>query len=209
MNKQAALLVLLGLTGNFSHAQAPTVTFSPERFKSHVEFLADDLLEGRETGTRGYDIAARYVASQFEAFGLEPGGVDGSWFQPVTMQRTARGAGGSLTLSGPAGEKQFAHGDNVLLGISTREASLDVSAPLVFVGFGLEDKRLGLDDYRGLNVKGAIVVTLRGFPKGLPSEEGAHVSAQKAKVAQSHGAIGMFSVRDILTYLTRKLAAGK
>jgi hypothetical protein len=194
MNQQVALLVFLGLTVAVVHAETPAVTFSPERFRSHVEFLADDLLEGRETGTRGYDIAARYVASQFRAYGLEPGGHDGSWFQPVTLQRTTRAGNSSLTISGPGGDRQFAHADNVLLGVSPHETSLDVSAPLVFVGFGLEDKRLGLDDYRGLDVKGAIVVALRGFPKGLPSEEGAHVNARKARMAQRHGAIGMFIV---------------
>lgn len=175
-------------------AEPANPTFPPEKFRAHVTFLADELLEGRETGTRGYDIAARYVASQFESFGLEPGGVDGSYFQPVTFQRTVRGEGAALTLIGAGGERRFAHADHVLIGISPRERTQDVTARLVFVGYGLEDKRLGLDDYRGLDVRGAIVVTLRGFPKSLPSEEGAHVSAQKAKVAQKHGAIGLFSV---------------
>jgi hypothetical protein len=192
--KRTILALAACLVPVVSLAEPAAPVFTPERFRAHVEFLADDLLEGRETGTRGYDIAARYVASQFESFGLEPGGVDGSWFQPVTLQRTTRGEGGALTLTGPGGETRFAHGDNVLVGISPREATIDVSARLVFVGYGLEDKRLGLDDYRGLDVKGAIVVLLRGFPKGIPSEEGAHVGAQKAKVAQKHGAVGILSV---------------
>ena len=64
-----------------SFAQAAP-EFTAEGFRSHVAFLADDLLEGRETGTRGYDIAARYVATQFEGLGLKPAGADG-WYQPV------------------------------------------------------------------------------------------------------------------------------
>ena len=96
--------------------------FSPERFRAHVEFLADDLLEGRETGTRGYDIAARYVATQFEAYGLKPGGVNDSWYQPVTFQVTTRGNEPTwVTIEGPAGEQRFNHKDNVLVALSSQD----------------------------------------------------------------------------------------
>lgn len=179
-------------------AEPADPTFSPERVRGHVTFLADDLLEGRDTGSRGYEIAARYVATQFESFGLKPGGDDGTWYQRVTFQQTDRvAASGAITISGPKGETRFAHADNVLVWLNPEELKLDVSAPLVFVGYGVEDKRLGLDDYRGLDVKGKIVVTLRGFPKGLPSEEGAHVSASKFEIAEKHGAIGLVSVATL------------
>ena len=59
--------------------------FSAERMRAHVAFLSDDLLEGREPGTRGYDIAARYVAAQFAQMGLKPGGEDGGWYQQVPL----------------------------------------------------------------------------------------------------------------------------
>lgn len=203
MNKKTSF-VLAAFVSIGCQAQAATPTFSPERVRAHVTFLADDLLEGRETGTRGHEIAARYVATQFESFGLKPGGENGSWFQQVTLQRTARGADrGWLDIIGPNGQKRFAHADNALVWLNSREADFDISAPVVFVGYGIEDKRLGLDDYRGLKVKGCIVVTLRGFPKGFPSEEGAHVSAEKAKVAQAHGAIGMLSVATLQSEKTQ------
>lgn len=63
-------------------APAAGQTFSSERIRADVTFLSDDLLEGRATGTRGYDIAARYVATQFEAIGLKPGGTKG-WYQTI------------------------------------------------------------------------------------------------------------------------------
>jgi hypothetical protein len=190
------LAVILSLVAACSAQQAPPAasapTFTPERFRAHGAFLADDLLEGRDTGTRGHEIAARYVASEFDSYGLKPGGTDGSWFQQVPFQKTTRGANqGSITITGPNGEKRFKHADNVLISASSREAKVDFSAPLVFVGFGLEDERLGLDDYRGLDVKDRIVVALRGYPKGLPTEEGAHLSASRGKIAQKHGALGM------------------
>jgi Zn-dependent M28 family amino/carboxypeptidase len=175
-------------------AQEASPRFSPEGVRAHVTFLADDLLEGRKTGTSGYEIAARYVAAQFEAYGLEPGGSDG-WFQQVTFQQTERGAQpGSVTISGPAGERSWAHATDVMVGMNPNELLLDVSAPLVFVGYGIENERFGLDDYRGLDVKGKVVVALRGFPKGLPSEEGSHLGATKLEVAQKHGAIGYVGV---------------
>ena len=55
-------------------AQQAVPAFTPDAFRAHVAFLADDLLEGRDAGSRGYEIAARYVASRFEALGLKPAG---------------------------------------------------------------------------------------------------------------------------------------
>ncbi|MEJ0084179.1 MAG: M28 family metallopeptidase [Pseudomonadota bacterium] len=179
-------------------AQSTEPAFSADRVRAHVAFLADDLLEGRDTGSRGNEIAARYVANQFASFGLKPGGENGTWYQRVTFQQTKRTAdAGSITISGPAGEKNFPHAGDVLVGLNGREPKLDISAPLVFVGYGVEDARFKLDDYRGLDVKGKIVVVLRGFPKGLPSEEGAHMAANKDKVAEKHGAIGMLAVSTL------------
>jgi Zn-dependent M28 family amino/carboxypeptidase len=179
-------------------AQSTQPGFSPERIRAHVAFLADDLLEGRDTGSRGHEIAARYVANQFAGFGLKPGGENGTWYQRVTFQQTNRTADpGAITIAGPAGEHRYPHASDVLIGLNGREPKLDVSAPLVFVGYGVENERFKLDDYRGLDVKGKIVVVLRSFPKGLPSEEGAHIAATKGLAAEKHGAIGMLAVSTL------------
>ena len=175
--------------------------FTPERIKAHVSFLADDLLEGRETGTRGYAIAANYVAQQFAALGLKPAGDAGGWFQQVTFQETRRGPA-AVTISGPAGVRRFEHGGDAIVGLNPAALRQDVSAPLVFVGFGLDDPAQGLDDYRGLDVRGKIVVVLRGFPKGLSSEVGAHLNAAKAATAKRRGAIGMLAVATKLSAAT-------
>lgn len=189
---------------------APPVdpAFSADRFKATVGFLADDLLKGRDTGSEGHEIAARYVASRFAELGLKPGGDDGGWYQRITFQQTDYGATpGKVTVTGPAGAAQsWTHGSDVLVGLNPNEPHLDLTAPLVFVGYGIDNKRLGIDDYAGLDVKGKIVVTLRGFPKGLPSEEAAHASATKAQAAQAHGAIGIVSVATTLSMKTRPWA---
>lgn len=192
------------LSGSALAQDAATPVFTAEGVRAHVEFLADDLLEGRDIGSKGYDIAARYVATRFEALGLKPAGDDGGWYQQIAFQQTSRGkTPGTVAISGPAGTQSWAHGTEVLVGLNAAEPKLDVSAPLVFVGYGIEDASLGLDDYRGLDVKGKIVVTLSGYPKGLPSEEGAHLSATKGLVAQRHGAIGMIRVATLQSMKAR------
>ncbi|OHT18223.1 M28 family metallopeptidase [Edaphosphingomonas haloaromaticamans] len=204
----AAALPLAILASPLSaQPQAADPAFTPEGIRSIVRFLSDDLLEGRDTGSRGHEIAARYVASRFEEFGLKPAGDNGTWYQRITLQQTDRtDTPGTLTVTGPAGRKDWTHGSDVLIGLSASESHLDISAPLVFVGYGIEDRKLGINDYAGLDVRGKIVVALRGYPKGLPSEEGAHVSAAKRQAAQAHGAIGMVSVGTLLSMKTRPWA---
>ena len=84
----AASSLCLGRRGASPAPPAPD--FRADAFRAHVTFLADDLLEGRDAGSRGYDIAARYVATQFAALGLRPAGADGSWYQPVEFVRYTR-----------------------------------------------------------------------------------------------------------------------
>ncbi len=188
-----AIALLLGAAA--ANAQdAPE--FTPESVRAHVTFLADDLLEGRQTGTRGYDIAANYVAAQFAALGLTPAGDDGNWMQAVPL-REARLDGTpifTLTVGGETIRRE--HGQDVLMGPSLAEARQTVEAPLVFVGYGLDRPDLGFDDYAGLDVEGAIVVTVSGFPVGTPSELGAHLGREKATMAEARGAIGMIQVRS-------------
>jgi hypothetical protein len=206
--KATGALAALALLATPLAAEAPAdPTFSADRFRATVGFLADDLLQGRDTGSVGHEIAARYVASRFAELGLKPGGDDGGWYQRITFQQTDYAATpGRVTVSGPGGSQSWLHGTDVLVGLSANEPHLDITAPLVFVGYGIENRRLGINDYAGLNVKGKIVVTLRGFPRGLPSEEAAHAAATKAQAAQAHGAIGMISVATGLAMKTRPWA---
>jgi Zn-dependent M28 family amino/carboxypeptidase len=203
MPRSIVALLLLGSASLASSAPVATQTEAAERVRADVAFLSDDLLEGRDTGSRGHEIAARFVASRFAALGLKPAGDNGSYFQRITFQRSeAYGKPGTVTISGPAGEQQWTHATEVLVGLNPLELNYDVAAPLVFVGYGIENDRLGIDDYRGLDVKGKIVVVLDGFPKGMPSEEGAHLTKTKADAAQRHGAVGMVEIDTALSAKT-------
>lgn len=187
--RSAALATLLACTAFSSSANAQT--FSPERIRADVAFLSDDLLEGRATGSRGYDIAARYVSTQFEAIGLKPAGSNG-WYQSIPFVSAAADPAkpGALTLNGV----RFVNGDHVVVGPTVVAATIDQSAPVVFVGYGLEDKRYGLDNYRGLDVRGKIVVQLWGTPDGLPSDVAATLGDKKGELAVSKGAAGIITI---------------
>ena len=185
-----AAFAALSLAGSAA-SQPATPDVSADRLRAHVEFLADDLLEGRDAGTRGYDLAAHYVATQYRALGLTPAGSGGGWYQQVPLQESRLvDPAGSVTIGG----RSFANGGDVLFGPSAREDRQTVEAPVVFVGFGLRSSERGIDDYAGLDVKGKIVATLSGFPKGMASDIGAHLASEKAKVAAAQGAIGTVSI---------------
>jgi hypothetical protein len=170
---------------------ASAAEFSADAFRAHVTFLADDLLEGRDAGSRGHEIAARYVATQFAALGLQPGAGGGSWFQPVTFVRFVPQGAATLRIGG----RVFTHGREMMMRASADPAPLALTAPLVFVGYGLDMPSHGFDDYRGLDVRGKIVVALNGVPEGTPSDVAAHMNGEKRRMAGARGAVGMISIR--------------
>jgi Zn-dependent M28 family amino/carboxypeptidase len=95
---------------------------------------------------------------------------------------------------GPAGTTDFAQGEDVIISPSALERTVDLTAPLVFVGYGIDDDTVGIHDYRGLDVKGKIVVALSGYPDGIGSEIGAHLGSSKAEMAAAHGAVGFLTL---------------
>jgi hypothetical protein len=167
------------------------------RLQAHLHFLADPLLEGRETGTRGFDLAAAYVASQFAQLGLKPLGDGGGYAQAVPL-KTSRLASPApvLELCRSGSCERLAWLDEFSTRADMRSTHSDVSAPLVFAGYGITAPRFGRDDYAGLDVKGRIVVVLSGRPPGLPNEEGAHFGNARIKqeLAARHGAIGLITL---------------
>ena len=172
-------------------ATAPvTDQAAADRIHGHVQFLASDELEGRDTGSRGHAIAAQYVAAQFTSLGFKPGGPGGSWFLQVPFRRAshARPPQVSLTVDG---KPRLLNNVDVGLRPSLTEKQRSIAAGLVFVGHGIVEPRLGIDEYAGLDVAGKIVVALRGAPADLPGEVAAHLELTKDQVAASKGAIGI------------------
>ena len=177
-------------------AQTAPADPAEQRIRAYVAFLADDLLEGREAGTRGHEIAARYVGQQLAALGFQGAGAEGSFFQPVGFQRRRLAPGeGRLTLDLPGASRTFTHGTEILMAPSLDQPSDTIEAPLAFAGYGLTAPALGHDDYAGLDVRGRIVVVFAGTPAGWAGDVAAHLGGEKLRMAQEAGAIGVITVR--------------
>jgi hypothetical protein len=125
-------------------------------FRSHLEFLASDDLEGRGTGARGGALAARYVATQFARLGLEPAGDSGTWFQRIPL------TGRRYTTSLAVGDSLLRQGDDYVA--YTDGDSAAVRAEPLFVGYGITAPEEHWDDYAGADARGRIVVALAGTP---------------------------------------------
>jgi hypothetical protein len=174
--------------------QLPAV--SPTALAAHLSILAHDTLGGRGTGTRGYEIAARYVASCFAAFNLQPAGTQGLR-QPVPLRRARAVEGTALVLDGPGGNRELIlERDYVPLPDYLRPR-VEVAAPLVLAGFGVTAPARVYDDYRNLDARGKIVVLLYGAPASFPPTERAHYASWRLKYenAVRHGAVGALIVR--------------
>jgi hypothetical protein len=173
---------------------------SPRTLKTHVRFLADDLLQGRDTGSPGGWIAARYIASQLELLGIPPAGDNGTYYQSVALARTRIDpAGTHLRLTG-GGTEELRFGDEFLPTTRRRQA-LSLETPMVFLGYGIAAPEFKYDDYAGQDVKGKLVVVLTGEPVSTDPAffEGAKDSkyadsTAKAVVAREKGATGMVTL---------------
>lgn len=174
-------------------------SLAAERVRAHVEFLANDLLEGRDTGSRGHQIAASYVASEFRELGLKPGGTNGSWFVNVPFRRATLAAPPAIALKMNGKTSQLAAGRDAAVRPSVTRRDLDLSAPLVFVGHGVRDARLAIDDYAGLDVRGKIVVALSDPVQGIPTDVAAHLLSVQPQVAGEQGAVGIIQLDDSAT----------
>jgi Zn-dependent M28 family amino/carboxypeptidase len=169
----------------------------PAKLEAHVRFLADDKLEGRGTGTRGYDKAAQYVAEQMQALGLEPGG-DGGYLQPVPFLRAdLQRAECVFELHRGDQSVTLEVGRDVLLSPDYLRTQWTTEAPLVFAGYGVSAPEMGYDDYAGLDARGKVLVTFRGAPPRFPNNERAYYSngIVKDQLAAAHGAIGVLQIQ--------------
>jgi len=179
-----------------AHA-APPAAASALRIRADVGFLADDALEGRAAGTRGYDLAARYVAAQYESLGLRPGGRDGSWYQPVALLEGAAVVGaGEFVIERNGATTRLESGVDFLPQRDYSGPKTRVTAPVEFVGYGVHAPERGYDDFAGSDLRGKIAVVLSGAPPTFDSESRAHYSATLTKMPElvRHGAVGVITV---------------
>lgn len=168
-----SLLALAALPVSTRAQDAPLITpavrrameaVRPERIREHVRFLADDRLEGRDTSSEGERLASEYLAAEFKQMGLRPAGDNGTFYQKVPFVRARMDAERSrLLLNRDGQETELKFGTDFLLNGTSRNAAR-VSGPLVFAGYGITAPEFNHDDYKGLDVKGRVVVILAGEP---------------------------------------------
>lgn len=201
----------------------------PARVAGHMLFLADDQLQGRESGSHGHQVAARYVASQLQAFGLQPLPAYPDFWQQVPIRQSSLDqARHRLVLHLPDADHELrAPKDYFMLPDLWVEQS-SLTAPVVFVGYGLFSEHFGLDDYAGLDIEGKLVLMLTGLPEHLPADEIAHLRQQRLQHAKDRGAVGViylytpkqqqiqpyqlflqhFSLAPVMTWLTEQQQPG-
>jgi Zn-dependent M28 family amino/carboxypeptidase len=134
--------------------------------QAHVDMLASDLFEGRAPGTRGGELAARYLAAQLQALGVAPGAPGGSYFQPVPIVESETASDFAIAIPG----RTFRHRDDVVAFSDVEDPTVRVSAEVVFVGYGIAAPELQWNDYAGVDVKGKWVLIMVNDPPA-PSGE--------------------------------------
>src|SRR5215471_7355977 len=168
-----------------------------KRWWAHVQFLADDRLEGRDTGSGGFKKAVDYVADQFAKAGLKPAGVKG-YRQPVEFvaaQLDEENSSLQLVRGGMAEPVIF--GESGFLTVNQDTANT-VDTEAVFVGYGLTVPELHYDDFAGLDLSGKIAVYISGGPADMPGPLKAHYQSaeERRKALRKAGAIGVASIQN-------------
>ena len=140
-----------------------------ERIRAHVRFLSHDLLEGRGTGQRGGDIAAEYIATQFALDGLKPAGDNGTYMQKVPMVGTTLSPETTFSLVPAKGSpRDLKFLSEYTAYDETQQAESNVNADIVYVGYGIQAPEYQWDDYKGVDVRGKVLLMLVNEP---PSDD--------------------------------------
>jgi protein-tyrosine-phosphatase len=163
-----------------------------ERCWQDVKVLADDSMEGRQTGSPGHRRAAEYVADQFRRANLAPGG-EGGFFQPVQLEvRQIVEPKSALALVRGEQATPLKLGEDAIYSLRGN-FSPRLEAPMVFVGYGLKLPQYGVDDLAGIDLKGKVIVTFQAAPTGVPGAAGAHFGSpqERWKVYRAAGAVGL------------------
>jgi Zn-dependent M28 family amino/carboxypeptidase len=152
-----------------SAAFAALETINPEHIRWHVRLLSHDLLEGRGTGQRGGDIAAEYMATQFAEYGLKPAGDNGSYLQKVPLVGiTTLPETHFVLLPKQGAPMDLKPLDEYVAYDQTQQSQSDIDADIVYVGYGIEAPEYNWDDYKGVDVRGKVLLMLVNEP---PSDD--------------------------------------
>ncbi len=164
--EQPAMPEVPELVGVPAAARQAAASIDPEKIRAHVRYLASDLLEGRGPGTRGGQLAAEYVATQFALAGARPAGENGTYFQKVPLMAVHTEVDKTSFALVPAtgAPIHLKYGEDYLTKDQTGAPTADINAPIVFVGYGIDAPEYHWDDYAGVDVKGKILLVIVNQP---------------------------------------------
>ena len=178
-------------------AQTPSQPyFDGKTWWDHVKVLADDNMEGRETGSAGLGRAQAYVVGQLKKNDIEPAGADG-YYQPVRfIERRVIEKDSFAVLVRDGKSESLAPGDDILFSTRSDTGKQEISAPLVFAGYGLQIPEKGFDELAGQNLSGKILVFISGSPSDIPAALASHYStiAERWKSLRAAGVIGFIAI---------------
>jgi len=194
--KRTVLIVCLLVAATGAAARTADLASEGKAWWAHVQFLADDSLEGRNVGTPGYDKAVEYVEGQFRTIGLKPGGPAG-FGQPVKLEsRQLVPDESRLALVRNGQETPLAMGQDATLS-ARGELDGSIDAPMVFIGYGLSLPEAGWDDFAGLDLHGKVAVYVNAFPPVKVSDNvKSHVNTADERwlALKRAGAIGVATI---------------
>src|SRR5436309_671447 len=198
MCKLCLVILLSACAAAVSAAQQTSADshFDGNSWWAHVKFLADDSLEGRDTGSEGLRKAQAYAVEQLQKASLEPA-VSNGFSQPVQFnQYQGDEAKSSLALVTAGESKSRSFADDAYINTRATRASATLTAPLVFAGYGLQVAEKNLDELAGLDLKGKIVVYLAGSPSDIPTALASHyqTAGERWKSLHAAGAIGTITI---------------
>jgi Zn-dependent M28 family amino/carboxypeptidase len=195
--KKSLVLLTLGFSVTVAAfaQQAAKNDFDGKTWWDYVKVLADDNMEGRETGSAGLKRAEAYVVEQLKADGVEPAGSDG-YYQPVKFEvRQIVEKDSSIALIRDGKSEPLALGEDAFFNTRVNLAP-EIEAPLVFVGYGLTIPEKNYDDLAGLDLKGKVVVIFGGSPAEMPGALASHYQSpgERWKSLRKAGVLGVVTL---------------
>ncbi|HMO38211.1 MAG TPA: M28 family peptidase [Saprospiraceae bacterium] len=184
------LLFLAGMflaIGAYAQDVLPEMQFTTSDVEAHMRFLASDELEGRRTGSRGNNVAARYIASWFKAYGLQTVPGAENYYQPVPFETVNVPQQATLQIE----QTNFTSGKDFLF---LSGDAVDVKTTAVFANYGWVDATTGHDDYKKLNVKGKVVFVLPGTPDDQSPQAIFTAGVRKRQLAAERGAVAVIEL---------------
>src|SRR5216110_893501 len=200
MCKLCLVILLSACAAAVSAAQQTSADshFDGNSWWAHVKFLADDSLEGRDTGSEGLRKAQAYAVEQLQKAGLEPAGSNGFYQSVRFNQYEVDEAKSSLALVTNGQAKPLSFADDAFIGTRATHASTTLSAPLVFIGYGLQIPEKNLDELAGLDLKGKIVAYLAGSPSDIPTALASHyqTAGERWISLRAAGVVGTITIMN-------------